>query len=239
MPSPELQRLWKLHQIDSAIAELRNRAAHLDVGRVIQAEIDAITKEEAVVGGEARRLSAELTDLELANKGIDDKIKKIDRELYGGKVVNPREVQNLEREIEILKRQRSGNDEKILELWELAPPAKEQAAKVQERLEAAKLKLGQRQNEALREKKNLEAEFARLNQSRPDAGKGISPSLLARYEDIRKRHGGIGMAQITKQQTCGGCGTHMPERTLAALKDDKVATCESCHRILYLTDGLV
>jgi predicted nucleic acid-binding Zn-ribbon protein len=102
MASPEIQRLWKLHQIDSAIQEIRTRAAHLDVGQRIQQEIDQIQREDQEVGGQARKLHAEQTDLELANKTIDDKLKKIDKDLYGGKVVTSREVQNLEKEIEIL-----------------------------------------------------------------------------------------------------------------------------------------
>ncbi|HEY0868647.1 MAG TPA: hypothetical protein VGE01_14780, partial [Fimbriimonas sp.] len=79
MASPELQRLWKLHQIDASIQEIRNRAAHLDVGQRIQKEIDAVVVEEEEASGRAKKLHAEQTDLELANKTIEDKLKKIDK----------------------------------------------------------------------------------------------------------------------------------------------------------------
>lgn len=239
MASAELSRLWKLHQIDAAIADVRNRAIHLDVGQKIQAEIDKIAAEDADVGAKARALAAELKDLELANKSIEDKLKTIDKTLYGGSVVSPREVQNYEKEIVVLKGKQATNDERILELWDLVPPAKEAADKITARLEDAKKRLAERKKTALAEKTAIEAEYARLNALRPDAAKGISSSLLVRYEDIRKRHGGIGMAQVSKKNTCTGCGTLQPERTLAGLKDDKVITCETCHRILYWTEGLV
>lgn len=238
MASLDVLALWKLHQVDAKIAAIRNQAAHLDVGQRLQAEIDKIQAEEAEVGGKARSLAAEQTDLELQNKSLEDKIKKLDKELFGGKVVNPREVENYEKEIATLKKKRSVNDERILELWELVPPAKEAAQKVAARLDEAKKKLAERRKVAMQEKTTLETEFARLSKLRPEATKGIPPTLLARYEDIRKRHGGIGMAKVEKR-ACSACGTALPERSIAALKDDKTMTCETCHRILYFTEGVV
>ena len=98
MASAELQRLWKLSQIDSGLVEIRHKAAALDPGKKVTAELEELKKQDAEIGGHARKLSADLADLELAQKGIDDKLKKIDKELYGGKIVNPREVENFEKE---------------------------------------------------------------------------------------------------------------------------------------------
>lgn len=238
MASAELQRLWKLSKIDSGLVEVRKRAAALDPGRTIQAELTKLEAEEAEVGGRARGLHAEQRDLELQQKAIEDKLKKIDKELYGGKVVNSREVENLEKEIVALKRQRDHLDERLLELFELVPPAQAAAKKVDDKIADAKARLAARKKQALQEKASLEAEFARLNAARPEAAKGFSPTLIARYDAIRQKAGGIGMAEVVGR-TCGGCGTQLPERALQALKEDKLATCESCHRILYFTEGVI
>ncbi|MDR3687789.1 MAG: hypothetical protein P4L46_00300 [Fimbriimonas sp.] len=239
MASAELQRLWKLCRIDTGLVEIRKRAAALDPGRQVMAELEELKKQDQEVGGRARKLSSELTDLELAQKGIDDKLKKIDKELYGGKVVNPREVENLEKEIAILKRHRGANDEKILELWETLPPAKEAAAKIDALIQEKQKQLVERKKAAMALKATLEAEFARLTQLRPEATKGIPPTLMARYDVIRQRNDGIGMTEVTKKQTCGNCGTVLPERTVQGLRDEKVISCEACHTILYLSEGVV
>src|SRR5687767_3792804 len=131
MAAGDLLKLWKLHLVDTAILEIRGRAAALDPGKTIIAQIDALNKQLGGTGGQAKTLSAELTDLELQQKNIADKIQKIEKSLYGGKVVNPREVENYQKEIEGLRRQRSALDERIMELWELVPPAKEAAAKIE------------------------------------------------------------------------------------------------------------
>jgi predicted nucleic acid-binding Zn-ribbon protein len=240
MASPELQRLWKLAQVDRALAEIRARAAALDVGQKLTQELQAIEKEEQEIGGKARALRAELTDLELTQRGIDDKIKRIDKELYGGKVVNPREVENYEKEIAGLKKQREKADERILELWELVPPAEKSAAEIQQRIDEKKGQIAQRRKKAVEEKGMLEADFKKYSAARPALAEAVrNPSLMARYDNIRQRHPGLGMAEVTKKQSCGACGTNLPERTMQMLKDDKVVTCEACHRILYYTDGLI
>ena len=240
MASPELQRLWKLAQVDRALAEIRARAAALDPGKRETAELAALEKQEAEVGGKARALRGELTDLELAQKGIDDKIKKIDKELYGGKVVNPREVENFEKEIAALKKQRGKHDERVLELWDLTPPAEAAAAKVSEAIEGKKKEIVERRKKALSDKTLLEQDFKKYSEMRPALAADVkNPTLMARYDSIRQRHAGIGMAEATKKRTCGACGTLLPERSIQMLKEDKLVTCESCHRILYYTEGVV
>src|SRR5689334_9375648 len=130
MPSSELRRLYKLHLVDQALLEIRKRAAALDPGKKTAAEIQALQKE--LDEGPAKRLHSELTDLELKQKGFQDKIAKFEKDLYGGKIVNPREVEAIQKEIGILKRQRGELDERILEIWEELPPAKEKAEKAEQ-----------------------------------------------------------------------------------------------------------
>jgi predicted nucleic acid-binding Zn-ribbon protein len=239
MASLELQRLWKLAQIDNRLVDVRNRAAALDPGRAIMAEIQALEKEDAEIGGNARALSAEQKDLELQQASLDDKLRRIDKEMYGGKIVNAREVETLEKEIAAIKRQKDRNDDRLLELLDLVPPAQAAAKKIEDRIANAKKRLAERRKTALADKAALEDEFKRLNAARPEAAKNVPPTLMPRYENAKQRGGGVGMVQVTSKFTCGGCGTHIPERAVQALKDEKLVTCESCHRILYFTTGLV
>ena len=159
--------------------------------------------------------------------------------MYGGSVVNPREVENLEKEILLLKRQRDANDEKILGLWDVIPPAKEAASKIEAKIVEKQKQVNERKKAAMAEKTFLETEFARLTKLRPDALRGIGPGLMNKYDSIRQRMGGVGMAEATRKNTCGGCGTVLAERMVQSLKEEKVVTCESCHRILYYSEGVV
>lgn len=238
MPSAELRRLYKLHLVDLALVEIRKRAGALDPGRKTAAEVQALEKELGETP--ARKLQSELTDLELKQKSYQEKIAKFEKDLYGGKIVNPREVETIQKEIGILKRHRGELDERILEIWEELPPAKERAEEFEKVLAQRKQLLAQEQKAAIQTKTQLEAEFKQKMAERPALAKEVSPTLLARYEGIRQKHGGVGIGDVdVKTVTCAACGTSLPTRTIEALKEDKLITCESCHRILYYSEGVI
>lgn len=239
MSSLELRRLHQLHLIDAAIVEIKSRAAALDPGRKLQAAIQQLQVQLDSAGERLRTLQGEQADLELKQQGIDAKLQKIDKEMYGGSVVNPREVENLEKEVANLKRQRGELDGRLLELWEAIPPVQKD---VQD-LEAQKTKLKQdlavHQKKVLQEKEQLEAAFRQRQQERPAALAQVPKPLLVRYDAIRQKAGGIGMADVVRNGFCGSCGTHLPEKLIEGAREGRVMTCESCHRILYLSEGLI
>ncbi len=239
MASLDIQRLWKLHKIDAGLVDVRNQAASLDPGKLIRVEVEQLKMQDAEQGAAYRALHQEQLDLDLAQKGADDKIKRLEKELYGGTVVSSRESEAYQKEIEMIKKQKEARDERLLELYDLIPPAKAIAENILQQIEKKRQELGEANKKALTMKAELEREFARLTKLRPETAKIVNPTLLARYESIRQRHSGIGMAEVTKKGSCSGCGTSQPERTLQALREDKVATCESCHRILYHSEGVI
>jgi predicted nucleic acid-binding Zn-ribbon protein len=238
MASLELARLWKLHLVDSAIHDIRHRAATLDPGKAAQGAVDKLVAEEPTRAGEFHQLHGEQLDLELANKTVEDKLKRYEKDLYGGKIVNAREVENVEKEMTILRRQRDKNDERLLELMDLVPPAKKRADAYQAELDRAKAALADARKKAKELRAKLEADYAENTKLRPERAKVISPALLAKYEALRQKHT-TGMAEVIKFRNCGGCGMVLAERVLVALQEDKVATCDACHRILYWTEGVV
>lgn len=237
MASPDLRRLWKLHQIDAAIQGIRNRAANLDVGKKATAEIEALSKQLAE--HPYKKLHADQQDLELRQKSIDDKIEKFNRDLYGGQIVNPREVENIQKEIAILTKQKGEIDERLLEIWDKLPPLKEEADKIEKAIATKKTDLIEIQKKAQITRIQLETDFKKLSADRPLVAKDQNPTLLAKYESLRKNHQGIGMAEVVKKRQCEACGTLLPERTLQGLLDDRTMSCETCHRLLYFTEGVV
>ena len=136
MSYTDFRALHNLHLLDVAIVEIRRRAAALDPGKAIQAEINKLQAQYDEVGGQYKALHGEQADLELHQKAIDNKVAQIEKELYGGKVVNSREVENLNKDIAAHKKRRSDLDERLFELLELVPPAKEAADAIVNSLEA-------------------------------------------------------------------------------------------------------
>jgi uncharacterized protein len=239
MSVAELRNLHRLHIIDTAIVEIRKRAAALDPGNEIKAKMAVLQGELDTDGGHARALHSEQTDLELQQKAIDTKVAQIDKDLYSGKIVNPREVEAFQKEIQILKRRRSDMDDRLLELMEIAPVAKEKADAIQAKIDVLQGDLVLFQKKVIVLRAELEKQYKEVVAKRATAAALVPPAMLARYEAIRQKTGGIGMADIDKRGYCEMCGTHLPEKLIEGAKDGRIQTCESCHRILYASDGLV
>ncbi|CAN5409327.1 C4-type zinc ribbon domain-containing protein [soil metagenome] len=229
-------RLWRLHQIDAGLQEVRQRAASLNSGKGQQerlAELEAVAETHPY-----RKRHAEKIDLELANRTVEDKIKRLTEQLYGGSVVSSREVATVEKEIESLKRQRDKNDEILLGMMEELPGLEASYKATAASLDEAKSAVSHARKAAVALKGELENRFKEYNAARPEAAKIIPPALLAKYEGVRKAKG-TGMAMVVNRQTCGGCGTALPERLRQAAEGGRVVACETCMRILYYTEGLV
>lgn len=239
MASPELRRLWALHEIDAEILDLRRQAARLGAGFEEAAKLKALEAKDADVGAKARALISEQVDTELKQKGLEDRIKKFDSQLFGGSVTSAREVESIQKEIQLLKRERDALDDRLLELMDEAPAAKKIADSLAAEIADAKRALSERRQQAMAEKGRIEAAYKVAVGKREAAKQQVTPALLNRYETILKRYDGVGMAEVIKKRQCGACGTQLPERTIRAALDGTVVTCESCHRILYHTEGVV
>jgi predicted nucleic acid-binding Zn-ribbon protein len=238
MASADLRRLHRLYEVDLAILELRKRAAALDTGQEIAAKIKALEKSlDSGEGAQAKKLVSEVRDLELATAGMRDKAKKLEAELYSGKIVNLREVEAYRQEIANLRKHADENEAKLLDLIEPADEARKLVARIEKRIEELKGQLVERQKSARVEQARLEAKYQACLKERPEAAKEVAAPLLAKYEAIRKQYE-TGMADIVDKKSCGACGNLLPEKAITALQEDRIVTCEQCHRILYYTEGL-
>jgi uncharacterized protein len=239
MASAELLQLHKLHQIDVGIVEVKKKAGALEAGKKFQADLEVLQVRYNAVNADYHRAHGEQKDLELSNKQIEDKIKSIDQQLFSGKVTNPKEVDALETQKKSLAKQSGTNDERILEYWDEVPKLEAIASEAKKILDESQKQFDEWRAKAVVYKKQLEANFQELSAKRPDLAKTIQPALLMKYDAIRAKHGGIGMATVTKQRTCEECGSAVAEMHMDSLRNDRVVQCEECHRILYWTSGLI
>ncbi len=233
MPTNDLYDLYKLHVVDAAIADIKKRAASLDPGREVKPLLDAVKPGYDAAKAKYDALASELKDLEYRTQTIDEKLKKLDKELYGGKVVSPKEIQAYEHEIATLKAKRDQDAPRMLELFDLVPAAKAEFDEWDKKLSVIKGKYAEAKARALETKAELEREYKEKMAERPGLVAKIDKGHLAQYEAIRAKHEGIGMALVTERGTCERCGVQLPTKTIEMAKEDKWITCEECHRILF------
>ena len=239
MASADLSRLYKLHLIDVGILEIKKKAVSLEAGKRHQAELEALTAQFKKVEAAFHQIHGEQKDIELSNQQIDDKVKSIDSLLFGGSIKNSKEIESYEAQKKSMGKQKSENEDRLLEVWDKVSVA-ETAYKAEKKILDERSKAFEEwKGKAAIFKGQLESKYKELMSLRPTAAKGIDPTLIAKYESAKQQHHGIGVAVITKQQTCEECGTKVSDKSIESIKDDRIVNCEECHRILYWTGGIV
>jgi predicted nucleic acid-binding Zn-ribbon protein len=228
-----LEQLWDLQQVDAQLARARAQQAALDDGSALREQLEAAQRDAAESAARLRECQAALRDQELRLETTEAKQKKIEGDLYGGRVSNPKELASLQEDLAALARARDQLEDRILALLDQLEHLKEEAG----RSDAAYRTLEQRLSAHLAEyevaRSRLDAEIAALTSQRAERASVLEPRLLKKYEGIAAQESGIGIVAI-QQGRCGGCHNAVPLDFVTRVRSGRVVTCERCHRILYV-----
>lgn len=214
------------HQRDTlpARAQLSDLEAQL---RASDAELAVVAEQRDGFAREQRRLEDEVA-------GVEAKAAQHETTLYGGTVTAPRELQDLQTDIDSLRRRQHDLEDEVLVLMEQIEPLDGQSATLQAR--RADL-LGARE-QCERELTAAEAEIDVLldgeQHARDAAALEVGDAVLADYDRLRARLGGIGVARLEGGR-CQGCQLMLSavERDrIKGLPPEAIVHCEECGRLL-------
>ena len=230
----QLKPLFDLQVIEIELARAQKALATLDDGSEKKRQVDLARQAFETAKKLLHEATSELQDKELTLKSTESKQKAFQDKLYGGMVTNPKELESMEKEIEMLGRQKGKLEERILELYDIVEERKaaynvaESTLKQQEsELEAFLEK--RRQNEA-----SLVHKIQELSARREKAVQEVDPILLKRYEMLKARCGGVAVSKV-EGDSCSVCRTQITGYMMRMLKtSEDLQTCENCGRILYL-----
>ncbi len=227
-------KLYRLQQIDSQIDWINSRLR----------DIEAALKDDAELRQAMADAEKAEKDLQVAHKALRKaetdvqqqrlKIEQSDSTLYGGKVRNPKELQDLQNEIAALKRFLGTLEDRQLEAMMVEEDA-EAAKKAREaELEATRAKSAQKSSNLTVEKgKNLK-DLNRFQDERQAVISTIQAEDLRLYGSLREKRHGIAVAKVA-DRACSACGSTLSAVLLHAVHSpNEVNRCENCGRILYL-----
>lgn len=231
MHENDLASLYQVHLIDEAILNLKARAGALDGGKAIRAQFEALKAEKAPELQALETLEKGIAEAEQKAKSYRDKAATIEKHLFSGKVVNPKEIAGYETELAQFKKMADDADWHALELGEQLGPVRSAAQAAKKELQALAKEYERRKVSDQGEAVELQTAYKEANAQRGPAAARVSQALLAQYDAIRQK-AGTGMG-LVRESACGSCGTELPTKLLQSVREDKVMTCPSCHRILF------
>lgn len=237
MTDPTLGQLLAVQELDTAGDQLRHRRAHLvergqlaEVERraaACRAELAGVESERDALAGRQRAAEAELA-------ATEERSGAVSRRLFGGDVSASRELQAMSTELEQLKHRASALEDSVLGDMEEREPLDARAAELERQLEMLGGQSADLAKRAEAAEAAIDAELAELSTRRAAAAEAVPEALLATYERLRSRLGGVGVARLDGAR-CGGCHLTLPAaelETVRHLPEGQVYQCEQCSRIL-------
>lgn len=231
------EELLAVQDLDLAIDQLRHRRAHLaERGELKQVESQRATLATELAGAVAARdeVAARQAGFEKDIAASEGRIAEIDKRMYSGEVSASKDLQAMATEIEHLKARVSKLEDAALEAMEEREPLDATVAELQGR-DAGLVELGERLRAAIADAEvAIDAELATEVEQRSTAATAVPDELLAEYERLRTRLGGIGAARL-EHGTCMGCRMKLPATEIDRIKHqppDALVHCDQCGRIL-------
>jgi predicted nucleic acid-binding Zn-ribbon protein len=234
---PDLHPLLDVQDSDVALDQLRHRRANLPE----RAALAGHQATAARVDQQLAALRADLHEIELAQKKLEDEIAGIDtkaaaenRKLNSGTVTAPREIQALSDEVDALGRRKRALEDEEIELMERAEPLTADVERLESEHAAASAEIA-RLTEAIGElERAIDVDIASVSAERDAAAADLDADLLSRYEKLRAKLGGVAVARLEGDR-CAGCHVSLPAVELDTIRHqplDVVVTHEDCGRIL-------
>lgn len=230
----QLAVLYKLQEIDLGIAKAQKTRAALDDGTAKKKEIAAAQGREKEAETRLHESTAEQKDNELNLKSVEEKRKVYKDKLYKGGIMSPKELENIEKEIDMLTRQKGKLEEKILELYDVVEQRKTDYAENKTAREKNESELSEILSKLKTDQDTLAKKIADLASQREVVVLEVDPILLKRYEASRARFGGVVISRVNDND-CSACHTEITGFIIRELKSDsELITCENCGRILLM-----
>jgi hypothetical protein len=229
----QISNLYRLQQIDSQLDSVNNNL--LTINKQLTDDLSLINAQHSVVRAEEylKSESKKLRDAEDKSYETRIKIELAEASLYGGKIQNPKELQELQSEVASLKRFLINLEDKQLEAMMQVEDAEAKLMWANQEKNEIQRKLGERDTGLNESKVKLLEQIDRLEAERNAVLPTISAPDLGLYEQLRKSRNGVAVAKISSR-SCAACGTTLTAAVIQTTQSTGLLVrCPTCGRILY------
>jgi len=225
--------LHELQKIDSQLDQHQSRQQEIEVAL---ADNDLVHKAQVIFHSAENELNEIMKNLQLAEHEVRTqriKIEQSESNLYSGKVINPKELQDLQNEIRSFKRFLSVLEDRQLESMLAVDSAQEIYQDKQENLTHARAQGDVRNTVLFKERETIKIDMNRAQDLKKKQWPMIAKDDLRTYQVLRKKRAGIAVTKVANK-ACSACGTILTEVTFrAARSPNQLVFCDTCDRVLY------
>jgi uncharacterized protein len=230
---PQVFKLYRLQQFDSQMDQIKNQQSVIEKELKDLTLIDTARQKLEETTQLLKSQQKKITKVEEQGNVIRIKLEQNQASLYGGKINNPKELQDLQTEAISLRKQLTAIENEQLDLMIEAEATQQQVDTLQNNLTQIEQELETHHRQLARNLENFNSQQARLQEERSTIAKTTPEEDLKLYESIRKKRGGVAVAKIV-DHACTACGATLSATLLHQAKSPNIlAFCDTCNRILY------
>lgn len=226
-------KLHRLQQIDTHIDKINQRIKDIVTILNDDASLRSAQSELTESQEELQSVRKKLKQAEAEVQAQRIKIEQNQASLYGGKIRNPKELQDLQNEAESLRRHLSTLEDEQLEAMFAVEEAEETQSRSTNKVESLINESNTRNATLHQELETLQKDLVRLSDERQATVSTAPEDELMLYEELRRKRNGVAVAQVV-DKTCSACGSTLSSALLySARSPNSIAFCDLCGRILY------
>lgn len=225
--------LYRLQQIDSRLKQVNNRLAAIQAVLDTNAELRAAFDRLQTAKTAQEQVQKMLKNAEYETGNLRIKIETVEANLYGGLIRNPKELQDLQKEIVVLKRNLESLENEQLQQMISYDSYSQSVDDAQKGYDSTQGKvIGE--NAVLRsEQLKLQKESDNLNNQRLAVLPAINQNSLSLYDSLREKRSGLAVTQVI-ENACDACGSSLtPGLAQSVRTSNQLVLCPMCGRILY------
>jgi len=225
--------LYQLQKIDSQLMANLNRLQGIE-----QLLLNDHTLQRVKL--EVDRIKEDLDGHKIENDKLEEsilnrrnKLEQAESSLYSGNIKNPKELQDLQKEISFIKTNITSLEDEQLESMMKIESTEKALHLSLDQLKNAALEFSDHNALLLEEKKHLVLMDQHLMEERELVISQLDADLLHVYDALRSKKKGIAVSKV-EDQTCSVCGaTLTPAECQSARSNVAYISCPTCGRILY------
>jgi hypothetical protein len=225
--------LYRLQQVDSQIDQIHARLKAIRETLQNDSAVRAASDNFAAAESGSKSAERDLKNAEAEFEKQRLKIEQAEASLYGGKVHNPKELQDLQNDVASLKRHLATLENRELEAMMAFETAEKELQAAKAGLETAQGNSSNQYSDLTKESEALQKEIERLTSERKAAMGNLPQPSVQMYDQLRERKRGLAVA-ILSDSSCAACGTTLtPAQQQNARSTSQLFHCPTCGRILF------
>ena len=226
------KQLYQLQEVD---LELESNGQAIKQVSSQLGESEAVIQVRSKLALEQKRLEELGRQQQSVEWEIDDLTNKLtttDKELYSGRIRNPKELTSLQHEIEVLKAKRDQLEDKALEIMDQVEVTRKSVTSLESELKELEAEWRSQQQQLSASLEQLKTTLSKLQHKRQLLTAEIDPQAVEVYQEIAKQRG-TAVAKV-EQGICRGCRISLPVTEMQLAKRGSLVRCSSCGRIIFL-----